>query len=616
MWRDSETNIDYLDFNYLVEVLNKIILNEELTPASIGVFGYWGSGKSSLISMSYNMMIKDKKNLCIKFNSWLFESYEDAKTTLMINILNEIENKIKNDKELYSKVKDKIVDLYKKINKMKLAKYALIGGIGLATGGAGLLPALSASFLADGLAKKISSGEIERVLNDLSDISVENNVGQDILEFRVEFKKLLDETNLDRIVIYIDELDRCNYNTIIDTLEVMRLFLFSRKTIFVIGADKRHVKNAIKSKFSNLDTDYMQVGEEYLQKMIQYPINIPKLDERGVANYFSHLFYESVLTKDINTLLVSELNKIKTKNYLDFTITNDILDSILSKFIEDGSISKNKLKHLHQYTSISNDIAPLLANTLEGNPRNCKRFLNTLQIRLQMAEIRNIELDILLLTKLMLLEYCKDSLFQELYNLQLLSDGKPKEIKLIEEKKHMEVKYLSNWQNDIWIEKWCDLKPSLIDEDLKPYFYFSRDEIINSRITIELSTYGKKCLDKLTSESTTYVEQGIDDINNLQSFESIRIYEKYINKINDKDVFTPLQFRILLTFSGCNDDLKERVFKYFLSVNPRKISIGFQLHIELARNIYKQRFDEIHEKWLNESKKYKKEFIKNESGGE
>ena len=47
MWKDSETEIDYLDYDYLVKSIEDIILDDDLLPASIGVYGDWGSGKSN-----------------------------------------------------------------------------------------------------------------------------------------------------------------------------------------------------------------------------------------------------------------------------------------------------------------------------------------------------------------------------------------------------------------------------------------------------------------------------------------------------------------------------------------------------------------------------------------
>ena len=61
MWKDSETEIDYLDYDYLVKSIEDIILDDDLLPASIGVYGDWGSGKSSLMHMCKKKLeAKDK----------------------------------------------------------------------------------------------------------------------------------------------------------------------------------------------------------------------------------------------------------------------------------------------------------------------------------------------------------------------------------------------------------------------------------------------------------------------------------------------------------------------------------------------------------------------------
>lgn len=51
MWNDNDTNIDLIDFNHLVNAVKWIIEDERLVPCTIGIFGDWGSGKSSLIKM-------------------------------------------------------------------------------------------------------------------------------------------------------------------------------------------------------------------------------------------------------------------------------------------------------------------------------------------------------------------------------------------------------------------------------------------------------------------------------------------------------------------------------------------------------------------------------------
>ena len=87
MWKDSETEIDYLDFSYIVEIMKDTINDEKLLPSCIGLYGDWGSGKSSLMHMCKKQLEEQKDGtVCLLFNGWLYESYDDAKTAILILI--------------------------------------------------------------------------------------------------------------------------------------------------------------------------------------------------------------------------------------------------------------------------------------------------------------------------------------------------------------------------------------------------------------------------------------------------------------------------------------------------------------------------------------------------
>lgn len=118
MWKDSETIIDYLNFDYIIDAVVKLVLDDELSPSSIGLYGDWGSGKSSLMKMveQHLISVDDKSILCIRFNGWLFEGYEDAKTALCGTILESIHKK----EGLSSQVKGKVKKLWNKVDVQKI----------------------------------------------------------------------------------------------------------------------------------------------------------------------------------------------------------------------------------------------------------------------------------------------------------------------------------------------------------------------------------------------------------------------------------------------------------------------------------------------------------------
>ena len=101
---------------------------------------------------------------------------------------------------------------------------------------------------------------------------------------------MLKEANITRLVITIDDLDRCSPETIIPTLEAIKLFLFVPKTAFIIGADEELVRYAVRRRFPELPGDRREVGRDYLEKLIQFPIRIPALGRAEVESYMGLLF--------------------------------------------------------------------------------------------------------------------------------------------------------------------------------------------------------------------------------------------------------------------------------------------------------------------------------------
>lgn len=51
MWADVESNIDYLNFGEVSSLAVDILKSENMLPVSIGIFGNWGAGKSSLLKI-------------------------------------------------------------------------------------------------------------------------------------------------------------------------------------------------------------------------------------------------------------------------------------------------------------------------------------------------------------------------------------------------------------------------------------------------------------------------------------------------------------------------------------------------------------------------------------
>lgn len=169
MWKDSEADLDLLNFNYLAEQVVEIAKDEELSPATIGVYGDWGSGKSSLMKMVKKTLDSDKKTLTVEFNGWLFEGYEDAKTALCGTILDEMHK----HKTLFAKGKDKIEALLEKVDGGKLLSKGVKFGLDyLLTGGLGSITELTLTGIISAVKQKagnVTEKEIKTVIDSFKD---------------------------------------------------------------------------------------------------------------------------------------------------------------------------------------------------------------------------------------------------------------------------------------------------------------------------------------------------------------------------------------------------------------------------------------------------------------
>lgn len=564
MWKDSETEIDFLDYDYLIQTVQSIIMNDDLLPASIGVYGDWGSGKSSLMYMCKDRLTKaDEKIKCLVFNGWLFENYEDAKTAILGTILDEMSK----EERLSTKAKDIIKGLYKSVDKFKLVKGALKYGTDLlVTGGMGTLLSITTNQILEKLQENVESSKLEEIQSNISNELNNKELREDIREFQKEFADLLEESNISRLVVFVDELDRCRPDTILDTLEAIKLFLFKGKVAFVIGADERHISYAVKSKFKDIEGIQIDIGKEYLEKLIQYPIRIPQLNADEVEIYIACLLLQSELEYEDFEKVLSWTIEEKKKDFEKFKI-----NSVSDLFKEKPELQTKVVESL----SVANQLAFVLSNGLHGNPRQCKRFLNSMYMRLQMASYKHKALDRKVLAKIMMLEYIKPRIFNKIAELTA-NNTLCQELTLFENGTPEKADELKIWREDIWLLDWCKIDPKLSSENLNTYFYFTRtslDEKI-SRISSVLSPEGQNVLELLMSKSDVKIESALKSSNDLSNAEAASILEAMYSSMSRETNIKKETMKPFLLFAQQRTELTNDTISYLQSFSGEQISLG------------------------------------------
>ncbi len=501
MWSDNETSEDLLGFKVHADLLIDVIKDDSVLPITIGVFGDWGSGKSSILKIiqeqfqDSNGEPKDADTLCIYFNGWTFEGYDDAKAALLDSILRELENNKRLSEEIKETVKEKAKKLWKSINWMRgagmvLKNVALPAVSAYFTGGLSLAPFALQKLSewnvnsSDKLIEKLNSKEGEEFFKSLQKESEESETTSNpVAEFRNDFIDLLDSTEFKRLVVIIDDLDRCKPERIIENLEAIKLFVNVPKTAFIIGADPRIVRHAIEYKYGGsnpIQEDNSRIVEDYLEKLIQLPYSLPKLSEPEVETYISML----ICKREIGDVKFKKIHS----NFQDFRVKD--------KYSTYGLLNMETILLQEDFEKVKSNVisipslVPLITQSLYGNPRQIKRFLNTYILRQRLSDVAKLsDFNTSVLAKLMLLEYSEIRLFRQLFDWQLNQDGMPKEMHDLEEicngaNSGNELQEIDNAGFTEWskvkIVKWLQIEPKLSEIDLRDYFWISRDKISTS----------------------------------------------------------------------------------------------------------------------------------------
>ena len=109
---DNETKADLLNYEAVAITIVSVLRQRPDRPLTIGVHGEWGAGKSSILEMIEGGLEKEEKVLCLKFNGWRFQGFEDAKIALIEGIVTGLIEK----RPLLTKASDAVKEVFKHID--------------------------------------------------------------------------------------------------------------------------------------------------------------------------------------------------------------------------------------------------------------------------------------------------------------------------------------------------------------------------------------------------------------------------------------------------------------------------------------------------------------------
>ena len=569
---DNETRVDLLNNEAIAATIVTLLRDRPDQPVTVGVHGDWGAGKSSVLEMIEAGFEGEEKLLCLKFNGWRFQGFEDAKIALIEGIVTGLIEK----RPGLTKAGEAVKDIFRRIDWLKVAKKA--GGLaftafsGIPTPGqVQAIVGTLEGFLADP-ARLATKDNVHAAINGVQNLlkpreeGDPTNVPEEINAFRKAFDDLLEKAGVEQLVVLIDDLDRCLPDIAIETLEAVRLFVFTSRTAFVVAADEAMIEYAVRKHFPDLpDTTGPQTyARNYLEKLIQVPFRIPALGDTETRIYVTLLLAGAELGENdpaFKTLVAAARERLKRPWIAGALDTATVRAALGGK----ASRANNAL-------ALSDQVGPILASGTKGNPRQIKRFLNTLVLRQRTAEARGFGDDVKLpvLAKLMLAERFLPRLFDQIAAAAATApDGKCPDLAELEaamaegkrakrkgkpEKlaalkggddpkasaksaavKTTESALLGEWRSSPAIKAWAGVETPLGDEDLRPYLFVAKDRRDYFGAASALGHLAAVVEQLLGGK---FAVQGLEaDLNRLAPPEAAQVFEAVRGRIVGGDIF-------------------------------------------------------------------------------
>lgn len=374
LWSDEPATKDLLSFRAVASTVADALFDDNLDPVAIGLSGPWGSGKTSVLELvqaeiNERSEASDTYVLVIPTQPWRYDPAVGPKESLIAEVLSALSKEFSEADPAGKAALGALRKLVRKVNWSKAVKLATKTALTMQ------LPSLDDVF---GL-----------VSDDPESLEGEKGMAT----FREDFGKLLDDPalqHISRVVVLVDDLDRCLPDTVVDTLEAIRLFLSTKGMSFVIAADEDRVADAIQQKLM-IAPDNNAEGEPpaklYLHKIVQTTVPLPGLSRFDTQAYLFLLLVKPELDNDDDfAALVEQCDQLRHAG----------------GSIDDLEVSG--LPGVIAHLATAARLTPILYEKFHGNPRRIKRFLNDLNVRQSVASRRGIELDSDAVAKLMVLE--------------------------------------------------------------------------------------------------------------------------------------------------------------------------------------------------------------------
>jgi formylglycine-generating enzyme required for sulfatase activity len=312
---DRPAEADGLDFQPYIDSLAELIIDQATsTPLTIGIFGQWGSGKTSLMHLIQAQVKAQPRYKTVWFNAWKYEREDLALwRALILRTLDALRPRRDDGtpwslEELPDPGQKKLVgdldrleqSVYQTVEWTELGQWtvdwvkALEGTVeGAAEIALSLVPGAGPLVELLRKARNTLKGEevaplTEAFQREAREFHREQlrSVEQFILTFEETIREHV-VAQKGRLVIFIDDLDRCLPERTIEVLEAIKLFLDVPGCFFILGVDPAKIQEGVRLRYKIAQQS--AEGANYLEKIIQLPFILPAVERQDMQAFVNKL---------------------------------------------------------------------------------------------------------------------------------------------------------------------------------------------------------------------------------------------------------------------------------------------------------------------------------------
>jgi hypothetical protein len=292
-----EEKQDFLNFKEAAQRILSAIKNSR-PPYTWGIYGDWGSGKTSLMRLIMKRMEDELEkpdtrlpsilglnqesdeplplHIPVWFDAWRYENE--------INIIYPLFHTIREDyfrRHPQEKRTGSFIRAFKRVAYTSLFSLTDLTLRSLAK------VTLDTDYSTEDIEKnlKLVDKELETVFSKWTDLITElRGAFESFVHEYIELyrkKHSIPEGRKLYLAIFIDDLDRCLPDVAIEILERIKNHLVSDSCIFILGINRSVVYKRIRKKYGDLDID----GRQHLEKIIQHSVGVPRPSKEAIIKF-------------------------------------------------------------------------------------------------------------------------------------------------------------------------------------------------------------------------------------------------------------------------------------------------------------------------------------------